>query len=207
MLYFLLFPPWLCFILVFLYLPIIFYAFFTCSFTSHGICINFDNQQIYYLINLYFFVACVGQPKSVLTRCLGTLLDFQNYQLLDIILQCDLFSSMVQLKVKHELSHNCNFDDQTFIKILDFQRPTVHIRNSLIHQIKLLLYFLIHLQNACNISRIFMEHSGSTPIFNIPGTLFGIIPRNFVGTFLRIFREYIMGIFHEYSTNIYLPGG
>ena len=55
-------------------------------FTSHGICINFDNQQIYYLINLYFFVACVGQPKSVLTRYLGTLLGFQNYELLDFIL-------------------------------------------------------------------------------------------------------------------------
>ena len=208
MLYFLLFPPQLCFILVFLYLSIIFYAFFTCSFTSHGICINFDNQQIYYLINLYFFVACVGQPKSVLTRYLGTLLGFQNYQLLDFILYCDLFSSMVQLEIKHQLSHNCNnFDDQTSIKILDFQTHTVNIRNSLIHQRKLLMYFLIHLKNACNICRIFMEHSENIPIFNIPGTLFGNIPRNFMGNFLRIFREHIMGMFHEYSTNIYLPGG
>ena len=64
--------------------------FFFCNFTSHGICISFHNQQIYYLNNLYFFVACVGEPKSVLTRFLGTLLGFQNYELLDFILQCNL---------------------------------------------------------------------------------------------------------------------
>ena len=55
--------------------------FFVCNFTSHGICINFDNQQVYYLVNLYFFVACVGQPESVLTRYLRTLLGFQIYEL------------------------------------------------------------------------------------------------------------------------------
>ena len=70
-------------------------CFLKCNFTSHGICINFDNQQIYYLINLYFFVACVGQWKSILTRYLGTLSGFQNYELLDFILQCELFSSIV----------------------------------------------------------------------------------------------------------------
>ena len=48
----------------YLYLSIIF-CFFLRNFTSHGIGINFDNQQIYYLITLYFFIACVGQPKSV----------------------------------------------------------------------------------------------------------------------------------------------
>ena len=52
-----------------------------------------------------------------------------------------------------------------------------------------------------------MEQSGNIPIFNIPGTLFGNIPRNFKGNFFRIFWEYIMEMFHEYSTNIYLPGG
>ena len=51
-----------------------------------------------------------------------------------------------------------------------------------------------------------MEHSGNIPTFNIPGTLFGDIPRNFTGNFFRIFREYIMGMFQEYSTKIYLPG-
>ena len=59
------------------------------------ICIIFDNQQIYYLINLYVFVACVGQPKFVLTRYLRILLGFQNYELLDFILWCDLFSSIL----------------------------------------------------------------------------------------------------------------
>ena len=52
-----------------------------------------------------------------------------------------------------------------------------------------------------------MEYSGNIPILNIPGTLFGNIPRNFIGKPFRIFREYIMGMFHEYSTNIYFPGG
>ena len=54
-------------------------CFSICNFTSHGICINSDNQQIYYLINIYFFVACVGPPKSVLTKYLGILLGFQNW--------------------------------------------------------------------------------------------------------------------------------
>ena len=42
-------------------------------------CIDFDNQQIYYSINLYFFVNCVGQLKLIVKRHLGTLMDFQNY--------------------------------------------------------------------------------------------------------------------------------
>ena len=62
------------------------FSFIICNFTSHGICINFDKQQIFYLINTYFFVVCVGQRKSVLTRYLGTLSGFQNYELLDFIL-------------------------------------------------------------------------------------------------------------------------
>ena len=53
--------------------------------------------------------------------------------------------------------------------------------------------------------RIFMEHSENIYIFNILGTLFGNIPWNLMGNFFRKFREYIMGIFHEYSMNIYLP--
>ena len=52
-----------------------------------------------------------------------------------------------------------------------------------------------------------MEYSGNIPIFNIPGTLFRNIPRKFIRNFFRIHREYIIGMFHEYSTNIYLPGG
>ena len=64
---------------------------FLCNFTSHGICIDFDNQQIY-LLNLYFFIACMGQLdilKPVFTKYLGTFLGFQNYELLD------LFSSII----------------------------------------------------------------------------------------------------------------
>ena len=102
----------------------------------------FDNQQIYYLINLYFFVAYLGQLKSVLTRYLGTLLAFKimSYYILDFILQRDLFN------------------------------------------------------------RIFMEHSGNIPIFNIPGTLFGIIRRN-VWNLFQIFREChgnVPRIFHKH---------
>ena len=52
-----------------------------------------------------------------------------------------------------------------------------------------------------------MEHSGNILIFNILWTLFESIPRNFIGSLFRIFWEYIIGMFHEYSRNIYLPGG
>ena len=50
-----------------------------------------------------------------------------------------------------------------------------------------------------------MEQSGNIPIFNIPGTLFRNIPRNFIGNFFRIFWEYIMGMFREYFANN-IPG-
>ena len=46
-----------------------------------------------------------------------------------------------------------------------------------------------------------MEQPGNIPIFNIPGILFGNIPRNFIGNFSQIFWEYIMGMFHEHSKN------
>ena len=51
-------------------------------FTSHGICTNFDNQQIYYLISIYFSLACVWHLKSVLARYLRTSLGFQSYEFL-----------------------------------------------------------------------------------------------------------------------------
>ena len=50
-------------------------CFFLCNFAWHGICI----EHIYYLVNLYFFLACTGHPKSVVTWHLGPLLDFWNY--------------------------------------------------------------------------------------------------------------------------------
>ena len=70
------------------------------------------------------------------------------------------------------------------------------------------MYFLIHLKKmhgkfigySWNIQGIFVNSMFSEHYF-------GNIPRNFIGYFLRIFREYIMGMFHEYSTNIHLPGG
>ena len=40
-----------------------------------------------------------------------------------------------------------------------------------------------------------------------PERYFGNIPRNFIGNFFQIFQEYIMGMSHEYSTNMHLPGG
>ena len=61
-------------------------------------------------------------------------------------------------------------------------------------------------QKTCNIRRIFMEQPGNIPICNIPGKLFRNIPQNFIGNF-QIYWEYLKGMFHEYSTNIYLPGG
>ena len=80
--------------------------------------------------------------------------------------------------------------------LLNFHENIRHlaiISNSLIHQRKLLLYFLIHLKKiTCNIRRIFMEQSGNIPIFNIPRTLFRNIPQNFIGNFLLN----ILGISH-----------
>ena len=51
-----------------------------------------------------------------------------------------------------------------------------------------------------------MEQPGNIPILNIPGTLFKKILQNFIRNFFRIYWEYLKGMFHEYSTNIYLPG-
>ena len=52
-----------------------------------------------------------------------------------------------------------------------------------------------------------MEHSGNIHIFNVPGTLFWEYSPEFRRELFPIFWEYVMGIIHEYSTNIYLPGG
>ena len=53
--------------------------------------------------------------------------------------------------------------------------------------------------------KIFIEQSRNIPMFNISGTLFRNIHQNFIGNFLRIYCEYLKGMFHEYSTNISLP--
>ena len=87
----------------------------------------------------------------------------------------------------------------TFMKISDFQKHSANIRNSLIHY----CISWSNLKNTCIIQRIFMEQSRNIPIFNILRTLFGNIPRKFIGNFFQIFWEYIMGIFHEYSTKQY----
>ena len=101
-------------------------------------------------------------------------------------MQCDLLSSILQLKVKHQLLHNCSFDDQTSTK-----RHTLNISNSLIHQRKLLLYFLIHLKK---IHVIFVGYS-----WNIQGIfLYSIFPEYY----LRIFPSISQGTFSEYSGNI-----
>ena len=83
------------------------------------------------------------------------------------------------------------------MKILDFQYPIK----------KITIVFLDQPKKACNIRRIFMEQPGNIPIFSIPGTLLRNIPRNFIGNFFRIYWEYLKGMFHEYFTNIYFPGG
>ena len=155
---------------------------------------------------LTFSLPVWDSQSLFLTRYLGTLLGFQNYELLDFILQCDLFSSIVQLKIKHWLLHNCSFDDHTSMKILDPQRHTVNIRDSHIHQRKLLLHFLIHLKKrhvtfveySWSIQGIFLHSIFLEHYFGIPGII--------QETFFQISREYIMGMLHEYSTNIYLPG-
>ena len=67
--------------------------------------------------------------------------------------------------------------------------------------------FLDPPKKVCNIRRIFMEQSGNIPIFNILGTLFWNIPWNFTGNSSQIIWECFKRIFHEYPTNMYLPGG
>ena len=84
---------------------------------------------------------------------------------------------------------------QTSIKILDFQRLSENIRKSLIQQRKLLSYFLIHLKKM----RV------TFVAFNITGILFLNIPQNLIRNFIQIYGEYIMGMLHKYSTNIYFP--
>ena len=63
---------------------------------------------------------------------------------------------------------------------------------------KTTIVFLDPPKKAGNISRIFMEQPGNFPIFNIPGTLFRNILRNFTGNF----SEYTGNISRECSTNI-----
>ena len=62
--------------------------------------------------------------------------------------------------------------------------------------------FLDPPKKACNIGRIFMEELENTSIFNIPGTLFWNIPRNFIGNFSLNILEKSQGnvprIFHEH---------
>ena len=48
-----------------------------------------------------------------------------------------------------------------------------------------------------------MEHPG---IF-LYLILFGNISQNVLGNFFQIFRQYVMTLFHKYSTNIYFADG
>ena len=61
--------------------------------------------------------------------------------------------------------------------------------------------FAAYFQNTLSYEHVWVAASDIL-IFNVPGTLFRNIPRNFIGNFFRIVWEYIMGMFHEYSTNI-----
>ena len=97
---------------------------------------------------------------------------------------------------------------ETSMKILDFQRHSANIRNKSCRLEKTTVVFLdSHKKNASNIHRIFTEQSGNITMFSIPGTFFWNIPRNFIGNIFRIHWKYLMGMFHEYSTDIHLLGG
>ena len=99
------------------------------------------------------------------------------------------------------------------IYLLDFQQIS-GTASSTIEFLILLKKCMYLLQD---IHGTFMEYSCIQYSRNIPQGIFVYsifpehssmnVPRNFVGKVFRIFREYIMGMFHEYSTNIYLPGG
>ena len=60
-------------------------CFFIYNFTSHGICNNFHNQQIYYLINLYYFVACTVLPRILNILLIIMKRGYLNYLYLSII--------------------------------------------------------------------------------------------------------------------------
>ena len=54
---------------------------------------------------------------------------------------------------------------------------------------------------------MYVIFSRNITVFNIPGILVQNIPRKFIWSFSRILWEYLFGMFNEYSTNMYLPGG
>ena len=68
----------------YLYLPIIFYPFY---YVIYDICIDFDNEQKLYLINLYIFVTCVGEPQSVVTYISELCWTFKSIKALKIIIK------------------------------------------------------------------------------------------------------------------------
>ena len=89
------------------------------------------------------------------------------------------------------------------MKILDFQRLNEY-REQPYPIEKTTIVFFDPPQKKCVSFVVYSWNSQG--IFNIPGTLFRNIPQNFIGNFLRIYWEYLKGMFDEYFTNIYLPG-
>ena len=72
---------------------------------------------------------------------------------------------------------------------------------------KTIIAFLDPPKKKCSIRGMFMEQPGNIPIFNIPGTLFWNIPRNFIGDFFRIYWEYLKGMLHKYILTYIYPVG
>ena len=71
---------------------------------------------------------------------------------------------------------------------------------------KTIIAFLDPPKKECNIRGMFMEQPGNIPIFNIPGTLFRNIPRNFIGNFFQNILRISQGNVARIYINIYLPG-
>ena len=87
------------------------------------------------------------------------------------------------------------------MKILDFQRHSKY-QEQVFSLEKTTIVFL---DPPKKMHVLFVGYSWNITVF--PEHYFGNICRNFIGNFFRIFREYIMEMLREYSTNVHLPGG
>ena len=87
---------------------------------------------------------------------------------------------------------------QTSMKVLDFQKHSANIRNSLIQQRKLLLYFLIHQKKRVTFIEYSWNNHGIFVYSIFPEHYFRIFPR----ISLEIFSEYTGNISRECSSNI-----
>ena len=116
---------------------------------------------------------------------------------LKLIIKCEICCKIIYLPM---VSNLLDFHENiTFSKTLGkYQHHCYRLQ-----KLFLILYFLIDLKKCI----MYVIFSRNITVFNIPGILVQNIPRKFIWSFSRILWEYPFGMFNEYSTNMYLPGG